>query len=278
MQKAKIKEFQKIVWNHYRNHGRHDLPWRHVKKQLPERERLYRILVSEIMLQQTQVERVLPYYKAWLQKFPTAKILANSSLSDVLKAWQGLGYNRRARNLYEASKILARRSLRSVMGIEELQKLPGVGVYTARAVGAFAYNHDVIFIETNIRTAILHYFFVNHTMVHDKHIQDILKELLPKGRAREWYGALMDYGAYLKGTGVRLNAKSKHYTKQSKFKGSDREARGAILKALAVGGKTKVKLGGLLGKERTTQLHTQVQKLMKEGLVMKTGARYHLPH
>jgi A/G-specific adenine glycosylase len=189
------------------------------------------------MLQQTQVDRVIPFYKQFIKQFPTAKQLAAAPLSEVLTAWQGLGYNRRAKLLHEAVTVMQDISFLShrmdlIRLVQELEKLPGVGPYTARAVAAFAYNADVVFVETNVRTAIIHHFYPQQEKVSDKEIEKVLEEVLPIGRAREWYSALMDYGAYLKRSGVKVNARSKHYAKQAKFEGSLRQTRGAILKAL----------------------------------------------
>ena len=259
--------FRRTVWAHYRKHGRHDLPWR--KTTNP-----YRILVSEVMLQQTQVERVIWYYKEFLKKFPTAKALAEAPLSEVLKSWQGLGYNRRAKMLHAAAKEIAKRGmLKDAAGLETL---PGVGPYTARAVAAFAFNEDNVLIETNIRTAVIHHFFPKRKNVSDKDIEQILREVLPKGKAREWYWALMDYGAALKRSGVSHNVRSKHYVKQSKFSGSSREARGAILKELAKSSATEKRLTGLLGDDRIEQLKTALAALMKEGMVRKSARTYSL--
>lgn len=283
----KINVFRKTVWAHYRKQGRHDLPWR--KTHDP-----YRILVSEIMLQQTQVERVLSFYTKFIKKFPTAKKLAKAPLADVLKAWQGLGYNRRAKMLHAAAKELvdtARFDTRSNL-VERLEELPGVGPYTARAVAAFAYNEDVIFVETNIRTAIIHHFFSNpvqHQVLHkrigqhqvlakvsDAEIEKILKKVFPKGRAREWYSALMDYGSYLKRTGISHNARSKGYVKQTKFSGSLRQARGALLRALSTKPHSAIALVNLLGAERRAQLRTALAALVAEGLVKKNRGRYEI--
>jgi A/G-specific adenine glycosylase len=265
------QKFRALVWKYWKEHGRHDLPWR--KTTDP-----YKILVSEVMLQQTQVERVIPYYKAFLKKYPTVQKLAEAPLRDVLTLWQGLGYNRRAKMLHEAAKVVVHehggKFLKTPL---EFEKLPGIGPYTAGAVAAFAYNADGIFIETNIRTAITHHFFPGKKIVHDSEVLAVLSKVFPKGRAREWYAALMDYGAHLKRSGVRINKKAKGYAKQIPFKGSDREARGALLRALAQGSCTRTKLLKVLGTERKTQLETQLTALLKEELVIREGVRYTFP-
>jgi A/G-specific adenine glycosylase len=236
------------------------------------------------MLQQTQVERVLPFYKAFLKRFPTARALTQAPLADVLKLWQGLGYNRRAKMLHHAAGQLARLSLTSTRSdlVEELEKLPGVGPYTARAIAAFAFNQDVVFVETNIRTAVIHNFFPKRKKVSDREIIEVLGRLRrgDSGEPREWYAALMDYGAYLKKSGVKLNTKSKHYTKQSAFAGSGREARGAILRELASASPQGVALRDilrLLPADRVPQLTSAFSALLAENLVEKRGNRFQLP-
>ncbi len=229
------------------------------------------------MLQQTQVERVLPYYERFLKKFGAVQKLANASLGDVVILWQGLGYNRRAKMLHAAAKVVVSEYKKFPQTAAELEQLPGIGPYTAHAVAAFAYNADGIFIETNIRTAITYHFFPHKKVVHDSEVLAILTKVFPKGRAREWYAALMDYGAFLKRSGVRINKKAKGYTKQTPFKGSDREARGALLRALAQGFCTRPKLLQVLGTERKKQTEEQLTALLKEGLVARQGDRYTLP-
>ncbi|MCR4276018.1 MAG: A/G-specific adenine glycosylase [Candidatus Parcubacteria bacterium] len=232
------------------------------------------------MLQQTQVERVIPFYKNFIKQFPTAKKLAAVSLSEVLKSWQGLGYNRRAKMLHQAAKSLAvaRLNLATKSNlVSELEKLPGVGPYTARAVAAFAYNEDVVFVETNIRTAIIHHFFPKKKKVSDKEIEKILIQALPRrksllrqgsaGRAREWYSALMDYGAYLKRSGISYNTRSKKYVKQQKFSGSLREARGAILREFTKGVTSRTRLVNIFGPSRRVQMKEALEALIAEGLV-----------
>lgn len=265
----KLRNFQSLVWKYYRAQGRHDLPWR--KTNNP-----YRILVSEIMLQQTQVERVRHFYTAWMKQFPNVTALARAPLGEVLRAWQGLGYNRRAKMLHQAAKELtARNSFPKT--VSELEALPGVGPYTARAVAAFAFNTDVVFVETNLRTVILHHFFPRKKSVADSEIFKILEQAFPKGRAREWYAALMDYGAHLKQRGVKTNARVKGYVKQKAFLGSARQARGAILKELAKGDASTHRLTGLLGDDRRAQMRTQLTALLQEGLVTRHAGGYQLP-
>ena len=158
-----------------------------------------------------------------------------------------------------------------MLTVNELEALPGVGPYTARAVAAFAYNQDVVFVETNIRTAVIHHFFNKNTTIYgsvsDAQILEILKKVLPKGKAREWYSALMDYGAYLKRSGISHNARSVKYAKQSEFVGSLREARGAILREFTRGITSRARLISLLGTSRRKQMKTALKALIKEGLI-----------
>jgi A/G-specific adenine glycosylase len=267
----RITVFRKTVWDYYKEHGRNELPWR--KTHDP-----YKILVSEMMLQQTQVERVKPFYSAFIRKFPTVRALAAPPLADVLTLWQGLGYNSRAKRLHDAAKEIVAR-YKGVMPEDAaiLESLPGIGAYTAHAVSTFAHNHDAIFIETNIRTAVQYHFMPKRELVDDTEIMMILKRALPSGNAREWYSALMDYGAHLKRSGIRINNKSKVYRKQAAFRGSDREARGVLLKALGRNPASVSKLLAVLGDSRKEQMRQQLQKLVKEGLVQKTARNYQLP-
>ncbi|MBI2004993.1 A/G-specific adenine glycosylase [Patescibacteria group bacterium] len=212
-----MKKLLSEIKRYYRAHKR-DLPWRHTRDP-------YKILVSEMMLQQTQVGRVLPFYKKFIREFPNARTLANAKLSAVLKMWSGLGYNRRAKYLHEAAKIIAREG---IIG----QKLPGVGLYTGAAVDAFAHNKPTVFVETNIRTVFFHSYILENIRMTDAQLLPLVGQALrqSKMQPRDFYAALMDYGAHLKGQGVRLNKKSAHYTRPKKFEGSTRQLRGAILK------------------------------------------------
>jgi A/G-specific adenine glycosylase len=268
-----ISQFQRLVWEHYREYGRFDLPWR--KTTDP-----YHILVSEVMLQQTQVDRVRPFYTDFMMRFPTVDALAAASLGEVLQAWQGLGYNRRAKMLHEAAgEVVEKYKGKFPKTVPQLQELRGVGPYTARAIAAFAYNQDDVFIETNLRTVVTYHFFSGQEQVSDKEVLAILEKALPRGegKAREWYSALMDYGAYLKRSGVRVNAKNKTYTKQTAFEGSKRQARGAILKALVRGPRTADFLIDLLGSDRHSQMRAQLAALTKEGLIELKDKQFQLP-
>ncbi len=226
------KKFQKIVFDYFRNHGRR-LPWR-------ETIDSYAIFVSEVMLQQTQVDRVVSKYQAWLKKFPTWRSLAKASAGEVLRMWQGLGYNRRALNLRRAAeRIMQEYGGELSDDVELLKKLPGVGPYTAGAVLAFAFNKPVPIIETNIRRVYIHHFFPEKKKVSDSEILKLVTSHLPLITSpRTWYYALMDYGSHMSKIVSNPNRKSKHYAKQLKFKGSRRQIRGAILRLLAQNGST----------------------------------------
>ncbi|MFW5744016.1 MAG: HAD-IA family hydrolase [Spirochaetota bacterium] len=220
------ERFRSVVWDHYAGASR-SMPWR-------ETDDAYRILVSEFMLQQTQVARVLPKYKAFIERFPTVADLASASLQDVLTLWQGLGYNRRGRNLREAARVIVERfGARVPSDVADLQSLPGVGPYTASAVAAFAYRAPVTVLETNIRRLLIHFFFPFAEAVADRELEPLLAAVLPPDRVREWYYALMDYGAMLGRLLPNANRRSASYAKQSPFAGSVREVRGRIVRALS---------------------------------------------
>jgi A/G-specific adenine glycosylase len=194
------------------------------------------------MLQQTQVERVVPYYKRFIKQFPTASALAKAPLSKVLLAWQGLGYNRRAKYLQGAAKVIAKEGFSG-------QKLPGVGPYTRGAVFAFAYNKPELFIETNIRTVLLHHSSVlQKTRIGDSELLPLVEKALKdsKMEPREFYWAMMDYGSHLKKQGIKLNSRSIHYKKQSKFEGSRRQKSAAQLRAALKKGASERTLTKLL--------------------------------
>jgi A/G-specific adenine glycosylase len=255
-------QFKRTVWNYYKTHGRHDLPWRKTTNS-------YRILVSEIMLQQTQVSRVIPFYKRFIKEFPTFKSLATASLSEVLRAWQGLGYNRRAKFLWQTAQVVAEKYKNKFPRNPLLLKeLPGIGSNTAGSVSAFAFNLSVVFIETNIRRVFIHHFFKNKKSVSDIQILPLIKKTLDTHNSRQWYWALMDYGAYLGVTIENPNRLSKHYLKQSSFKGSDREIRGKIIKILLEN--PKISFSTLVKKinEPKGRVQKILSQMIKENLII----------
>jgi A/G-specific adenine glycosylase len=265
------KAFIKTVWSYYKASGRHDLPWR--KTADP-----YKILVSEVMLQQTQVSRVLPKYKEFLKQFPTVRRLAAAPLGDVLRALQGLGYNRRAKFLWSAVQVvIAECGGKWPKSQAELRALPGIGEYTAGAVMNFAYNEPVPLIETNIRTVYIHHFFHDKEEMADMELLPIIERTLDRENPREWNWALMDYGSHLKQTVGNLNKKSKTYQKQSNFKTSNRYVRGAILRELARQPLTKAALLKRLTGIEKERVELQVTKLSTEGMIIYRNGTHQLP-
>ncbi len=226
---AQMKSFQKKVWNFYVVYGRHNLLWRPPQLKVKNGKiDMYAIMVSEIMLQQTQVSRVLPKFEMWMKQFPNIEALARASRKDVLMLWQGLGYTRRAKFLHEAAQKIAKDGVPK--NTEELENLPGIGHYTARAIATFAWNQSHDFVETNIRTVYINHFFKNKEVIVDGDILNLVEQTLDADEPREWMYAIMDYGSYLKSQGKAHNARAKSFTRQSKFKGSVREVRGSIMK------------------------------------------------
>lgn len=260
-------EFQELVWQKG-NELYRDMPWRRDM-------RPYYVLVSEIMLQQTQVERVVPKFEAFINTFPDTATLAAAPLAEVLKLWSGLGYNRRAKFLHEA----ARKIETDFGGIfpdtaEALVSLPGVGVNTAGAIMAYSFNQPAIFIETNVRTVYFYHFFEGASLVTDRELRAVVAETLDKEHPREWYWALMDYGSYLKRQGAGQIDKSHHYKKQSALKGSIREVRGQILKELAIADREVEELRHALRADE--RFIPALQGLERDGLIAETNGRLHL--
>ncbi|GMU74446.1 MAG: hypothetical protein AMXMBFR44_6430 [Candidatus Campbellbacteria bacterium] len=259
-----IKRFQREVLSYYKKHGRHALPWRKTRDP-------YRILVSEVMLQQTQVDRVIPKYKEFLKRFPTFKALAHAKTADVIRAWQGLGYNRRALALQRASQVVMREHDGKLpRDYDALIALPSVGPYTAGALLTFIWNEPMVFIETNIRTVFLHHFFPKKKNVSDKVLENIIAGTLDERRPREWYWALMDYGAHLKKKIGNESVRSRHYTKQSTFKGSNRELRGNILRTLSKNSATLTVLAKT-AKRSISETRAALEALQKEGFIKRKG-------
>lgn len=263
----KTIEFQELIWEKGRELFR-PMPWR-------DDTQPYYVLVSEIMLQQTQVDRVIPKFQAFIRAFPTINDLAATDLSEVLKLWSGLGYNRRAKFLYEAAKMVQRDFGGSIpKNCDELMRLPGVGVNTAGAIMTYSYNVPVVFIETNIRTVYFHHFFQDDEMVSDAALRELVEETIDQEHPREWYWAIMDYGSFLKRQGVSLLDKSKHYKKQSPLKGSVREIRGQILKQLSTNDATLEELKTLVIFDE--RFDVALESLTADGLVATSRGQLHL--
>ena len=221
---AQAAAFTAAVWDHYRR-NRRELPWRRTRDP-------YEILVSEVMLQQTQVARVLVKYPQFLASFPTVRALS-AAVADVLATWSGLGYNRRALSLHQAAKMVVDRLEGHIPpSSEELRRLPGIGPATAAAVCVFAFGRPHAFIETNIRSAFIHFFFQESTSVADADILPLVDKTMDRNQPRDWFYALMDYGVWVKKAYGNPSRKSKHHTIQSHFAGSRREVRALALQAL----------------------------------------------
>lgn len=264
---SQIRAFQKKIHHHYRDHGR-NLPWRRTRKP-------YRILISEIMLQQTQVERVLEKYKDFLAAFPDLSALAKAPLAKLLRVWQGMGYNRRALAL----KALARTVVHDHGGKlpddpAVLVTLPGIGPYTAGAVAAFAFNRPVVFLDTNIRRVFIHEFLHDRTAVRDTELIPLIEQALDRKDPRTWYNALMDYGAMLKREHGNPNRRSAHYTRQSPFENSDRQVRGLILKALVK--KSPLTQAGIVRETGVDpkRVKQNLARLESEGFIRKKGRAF----
>jgi len=262
-----IGAFQNLVLSRYRASAR-KFPWR-------ETTDPYAILVSEIMLQQTQVGRVTEKFPVFLTAFPDFATLAAAPLADVLAAWQGMGYNRRAMALQKCARIVADEHGGQLPDDPTiLATFPGIGKATAASICAYAFNSPVIFIETNIRRVFIHHFFDDGGTISDDAILPLVETALYRPDPREWYNALMDYGTDLAKSVPNPNRRSRHYTKQSAFEGSDREIRGKLLKLLVANGTmTRVSLIGTLAEdpERTKRILSALEtegfiRLTKKGL------------
>jgi len=267
---ARISAFRKRVLDYYRRNGRR-LPWR-------ETTDPYRILVSEVMLQQTQVDRVIPKYNAFIGRFPNPAALAAAPLRDVLNLWQGLGYNRRAQALHRCATTVVDEHKGCLPQTREgLQALPGIGPYTAAAVCVFAYNRPCVFIETNIRAVYIHSFFPAAEAVTDRQLEPFIAATLYKRNPRRWYNALMDYGVYLKKLHGNPARKSRHHTVQSRFEGSDRQVRGMIIKIL--GGVETMNTDRLVREiaKEPKRVRSIIDQLIEEGLIKRQRTRLSLP-
>jgi A/G-specific adenine glycosylase len=263
------------------------MPWR-------EDTRPYYVVVSEIMLQQTQVHRVLPKFESFVRRFPTWKSLALASTKEVLQEWSGLGYNRRALFLKRIAETITRNGKTAGTlpnTLEDLRALPGIGPNTAGSILAFAYNLPHPFIETNIRSVFIHFFFPEIEKregkkackkISDDQLMPFIEEALHdpniKKNPREWYYALMDYGSYLKKTLPNPSRRSAHHTKQKPFKGSNRELRSRILKLVMENKRTKKGITDCFKKEKVPplQILNNLIDLQNEGFLKRRNTFYYI--
>jgi A/G-specific adenine glycosylase len=265
-----ITSFRRLVRRFWDRYGR-VLPWRQTADP-------YAILVSEIMLQQTQVERVVAKYPLFLEAFPDFAALASAQLNQVMRLWKGMGYNRRA----VALRLLAQRVAAEYGGVlpadvERLAGLPGIGRATACAICVYAFNQPLVFIETNVRAVFLHFFFRDRESVRDAELYPLVEKTLDRRNPREWYSALMDLGVAVKRVFGNPGRRSAHYAKQSPFEGSRRQARGTVLRILVDGpplGAAALARRAGLEKEHLKKL---LAELEREGFITKAGRRYAIP-
>ncbi|MCX6179116.1 MAG: Fe-S cluster assembly protein HesB [Chlorobiales bacterium] len=256
LKREDIEQFHKKIFDFYLLNGR-VFPWRITTDR-------YAVMISEVMLQQTQAERVIPKFELWLRHFPDVSDLASAPLREVLSLWSGLGYNSRAVRLHRCAAII----MNSFGGIvpsqpEILKTLPGIGEYTCRSIPVFADNFDTAAVDTNIRRIMIHEFRLAED-ISAVQLQQISESIVPLGRSRDWHNALMDYGALFltsKKTGIRS------LTKQSRFQGSKRWYRGRLIKEL-------IKTEGMFLEEITEKyascpwdLDEIISDLISEGLV-----------
>jgi len=262
-----VGAFQQQIYSRYHSTPR-PMPWRSTRDP-------YHILTAEVMLQQTQVERVKIKYAEFLSAFPTLAALASAPLADILRIWQGLGYNRRAIALKRcAEEIISRFGGQFPRDTGELESLPGIGHYSARAVAAFAFGTAEPLIETNIRTVFIHFFFHGRDKVSDREIMPLVAATLDRHNPREWYYALMDFGVRLKQLHPNPGRRSRQHVQQSRFEGSNRQLRSRLLRAVMAGpGFTAAELAGQLGAEQG-DVERNLADMEREGFLCRTGSRY----
>lgn len=264
-----IRKFRTIIYRFYRKNARLTLPWRNTDDP-------YHILVSEIMLQQTQIERVLNKYPLFITKFPDFRSLARAPLRSLYAVWQGMGYNRRALALKEIARTIVRPPYNGVLPshADELMSLPFVGQSTAGAVAAFAFNRPSVFIETNIRRVFIHFFFREQERVTDHDIIPLIERTLDRKDPRSWYYALMDYGSGLRSLSINPNIKSTQYKKQGPFAGSNRQMRGKILRLLS--GHQHFTADDFARQLNTSydDIRNIIDQLCREGFIKKKGHQF----
>lgn len=265
-----VSRFRRIILSYYDGFAR-DFPWRRTSDP-------YQLLVSEIMLQQTQTDRVASRFPDFIAAFPAVEDLARADLAAVLRVWQGMGYNRRALYLHRLAGVLMERHGGRVPDDPQLlRELPGIGAATAASIAAFAFDRPTVFIETNIRTVFLHFFYHGVEGVDDEALRPLVAQNLDAAGPARWYSALMDYGAMLKKTLPNPGRRSAHHARQSPFAGSRRQLRGAVLRAvLAAPGITIVRLARQLD-HTVDAVANVVDGLIAEGMLARQGRGLRVP-
>lgn len=263
-----LAAFKRTIWRYYAKHKR-DFPWRDTTDP-------YRVLISEIMLQQTQAPRVVDKYHQFLKAFPTLSALAQTDTRTLLSAWQGLGYNRRALQLKKLAQAVAEDFATQIPSDQaSLLRLPGIGPATAAAIRAFAFNLPGAYLETNVRRVYLHFFFPEQEQVPDQELVPLIEATSSRRRAREWGWALLDYGAMLGRTAKENpNRRSAHYVRQSAFKGSRRELRGRAIKFLLSADRATAEDIASSASVSMAELEPVLAALLKEGFIVRRGRFY----
>ncbi len=262
-----VKSFRKKIYGHYASHRR-NLPWR-------RNVNPYRVLISEIMLQQTQVERVIEKYKEFLAAYPDFSALSRARTAKLLSIWSGLGYNRRALALQSLAKhVVDDHDGKLPREQQQLLALPGIGKYTAGAIMAFAFNLPVVFMDTNIRRVYIHEFLKDREGIHDDELLPLVQQTMDRKKPGTWYNALMDYGAMLKREHLNPNRRSLHYSRQSPFEKSNRQVRGMILRALVhespLSESRIIRITGM----DAESVKSNLLQLQKEGFLRKKGRMF----
>ncbi|MFN0025987.1 MAG: A/G-specific adenine glycosylase [Acidimicrobiales bacterium] len=288
-----------LAW--FAEHGRHDLPWRRTRDP-------WAVLVAEMMLQQTQVSRVIPRYQQFLRRFPTVIACAQASPGAVIEEWQGLGYNRRALNLWRAAGVaVARFDGELPRSLADLLTLPGVGAYTARAICAFAHEHHVGVVDTNVARVLAR---TEGRALNRAEAQALADQAVPPGQAWAWNQALMDLGSQhcrsrgpqcptcpirrhcaWSGSQQNPSVTSAHLAavdpavgsagtsrSQSPFAGSDRQGRGRLVAALRAGPVRAAEVAHIMGWPQDPERANRVAAtVLADGLAQLDDGHYRLP-
>ena len=262
---TKTKQLKKDLLTWYTDNKR-SFSWRNTNDP-------WKILLIEMISQQTQINRANTYYQIFIKKFPTPESMAKSSLKNILKMWSGLGYNNRAKRLYESSKILAEQGFEGIY--PNFETLPGVGAYTKNAILSFAYEDSVLAVDTNLQRIIIRYFGIDNTKDYVRNYSNLLLENINSGDINQ---AFMDFGSSIctssnaKCNICPLEKNCKKYFLNSKnsinkFKGSNRELRGKIIRLLLEENQISVKEVEKKIREDESKIITAITGLKNDGLL-----------